>query len=84
MSTRLYRSIIVFGAALGTGAVVSTGCDLFTRDDHHVGSGQFGIIDASVPIDGWHSTIADAPWGIIDAPAPIDAAPDAHHPEGDA
>ena len=74
--SRLFRSIVVFGAALGGGAglvtTTSTGCSLYIAPDPGRG---WGVIDAGF------STIADAGgcgdydggcvdahWGFIDAP----------------
>jgi hypothetical protein len=70
MASRLFRSIVVFGSAMGASAGVvagSAGCDLYfatPRPD----PGPHGIIDAS----NW-GTIADGPWPMIDASAPHDA-----------
>ena len=95
MSSRLFRSIIAFGASLGIGTGVATvatlasGCDLYWGDPKD-GRGHTGwpIIDASQPgchydgyCDAGWPTISDAPWGIIDAPAVPDAAPDARPPD---
>jgi hypothetical protein len=68
MSSRLFRSIVVFGAAMGVGAGMvaqTAGCDLYfaPRPD----PGPPVIIDAS----NW-GTIADGPWPIIDASVPRD------------
>lgn len=79
--SRLYRSIVVFGTAIGAGApIVATAlapaCELYE-----------GPARAPKP-DAWHDTIADAPWhGIIDAALPPDAWPtiaDAPDPAPDA
>jgi hypothetical protein len=82
MPSRLFRSIIVFGSALGVGSVAAGGCDLYFD-----GGGKH----PDGPQDGWHGIIdvppppRDCCWGIIDAPredgwptiadAPNDAAP---------
>jgi hypothetical protein len=76
-SSRLFRSIVVFGASLGVasgivGLTANAGCDFIDPGPAH--HGKWPVIDA-----GW-GTIADAPnfcdgrcpdgWGIIDAANP--------------
>jgi hypothetical protein len=85
MATRLFRSIIAFGTALGAGAGVATlvpACALYAGDDSS-GDDWHGIIDAALPCadgacpDAW-PPISDAFWPMIDASMPPpDAAPDA-------
>jgi hypothetical protein len=69
MSTRLFRSIVVYGTAMGACTAVVSGCDLYFRHEPpQVDAGQIGIIDA-----GPYGMIEDGPWGIIDASAPPDS-----------
>ncbi len=84
MTSRLFRSIVVFGAGLGATAGVVTlvpGCELYFGPDTGHGSDRgWPIIDAARPDTYW-SHIADASWGIIDAGRP-DVMPDAGHDGG--
>ncbi len=80
MTSRLFRSIVVFGAGLGVTSGVVTlvpGCELyFGPDTGHGsdhGSDAWPIID--IGGDTYWSHIADAGWGIIDAGRP-DVLPD--------
>lgn len=85
MASRLYRSIVVFGTALGIGAIASSGCklDLINKHLHpHPDACPVGSvpcwwsgIDAAPPPDVWHSGIADGPNP--DAGVAPDAAKDA-------
>ncbi len=81
MNSRLFRSIVVFGAGLGVTAGVVTlvpGCELYfgpnTGHGSNIREDSWPIID--IGRDSYWNHIADAPWGIIDAGRP-DVLPDA-------